>query len=253
MAFKDYFSQQSAAYAHYRPHYPAALFDYLAGLASAMALAWDCGTGSGQVAAALASRFARVVATDPSENQIRHATPCANVEYRVEAAERSSLADASVDMVTVAQALHWFDLPRFYAEIARVSAPGGVVAVWSYGLFRAHPAVDAVVDDFYRRTVGPYWPPERQLIDVGYRTVSFPFAEIATPEFAITAEWDLAGVIGYLRTWSAVRRYRERNGRDPLAVLEAPLAAAWGSPAAKKILQWPVYLRVGRTPQSQKG
>ncbi|HCA26307.1 MAG TPA: SAM-dependent methyltransferase [Betaproteobacteria bacterium] len=248
MAFKDHFSQQSAAYARYRPHYPAALFDYIAGLASATALAWDCGTGSGQVAAALAPRFARVVATDPSTNQIRHATPCPNVEYRVEAAERSSLADASADVATVAQALHWLDLPRFYAEAARVLKPGGVVAVWSYGLFRVHPAVDAVVDDFYRRTVGPYWPPERRLIDTGYRTLSFPFAEIAPPAFIMTAEWDLAGVIGYLSTWSAVRRYREQNGRDPLAALEAPLAAAWGSPRTGKILQWPVYLRVGRTP-----
>ncbi|MGD9786339.1 MAG: class I SAM-dependent methyltransferase [Sulfuricellaceae bacterium] len=246
MSFKDHFSRQAADYAKYRPHYPPALLDWLAEQAPGRDLAWDAGTGSGQVAVELARLFERVVATDPSARQINNAEAHPKVEYRVEPAERSSLEDASVDLITVAQALHWFDFSAFYAEAERVLKPGGVLAAWCYGLFRTGSETDAVLDVFYSETVGPYWPPERRLIEEEYRTVPFPLPETVAPEFAMEAAWDLDDLLGYFGTWSAVQRYREERGSDPVAELRERLAAAWGSPEAKKTIKWPVHLRVGR-------
>lgn len=246
MSFKDHFSKQAADYAKYRPHYPTALFDWLAQQAPSRDLAWDAGTGSGQVAVELARLFERVVATDPSAKQINNAEAHARVEYRVEPAERSSLEPASVDLLTVAQALHWFDFPAFYAEAERVLKPGGVLAAWCYGLFRTGSEADEVLDLFYTEMVGPYWPPERKLVEEGYRSVPFPLPETAAPEFAMEAEWDLDDLLGYFGTWSAVQGYREAKGGDPVAEIRERLAAAWGSPEAKKTIKWPVHLRVGR-------
>ncbi len=244
-SFKDHFSTRSADYARFRPRYPAALFDWLAEQAPARELAWDVGTGSGQVAVELAERFARVVATDPSANQIAHADPHPGVEYRVEAAEQSSLEAHSVDLVTVAQALHWFDFPRFYAEARRVLKPGGLLAAWCYGLFRTGTEADDVLDDFYD-AMAPYWPPERRYIEEEYRAIPFPFPEATPPEFAMEAEWDLDEVLGYFGTWSAVQHCRTVTGRDPVAEVSTPLAAVWGSPRRRKALKWPVHLRLGK-------
>jgi ubiquinone/menaquinone biosynthesis C-methylase UbiE len=244
--FKDHFSKQAADYALFRPHYPPSMFAWLAAQAPTCALAWDCGTGNGQVAVGLASHFGRVLATDPSANQVKHAEARANIEYRVEAAEQSSLEDSSVDLITVAQALHWFDLPRFYAEAARVLKPGGVIAAWCYSLFRTHGPVDVVLDEFYFNMVGPYWPPERRLIEEEYRGIDFPFAEFPEPGFFMEAHWDLDELLGYFGTWSAVQRYREARGEDPVEKIRAPLAELWGSPETKKAIKWPVHLRIGR-------
>jgi len=177
-AFKDHFSSASDRYAAFRPDYPAALYAWLAGLSTARDTAWDCATGSGQAALGLAPHFRRVVASDASAEQIRHAGPHPGIEYRVAPAEASGLADRSVDLVTVAQAAHWFDLPRFYAEVARVLKPGGVLALWGYGRMVLPGDMDAPFRRFYGETVGPYWPPERALIDDAYRSLDFPFAEI---------------------------------------------------------------------------
>jgi SAM-dependent methyltransferase len=244
--FQDHFSARAEQYAACRPGYPAELFAFLADVAPDRRLAWDCATGSGQAALGLAEHFARVVATDASASQIAHAEPHARVAYHVAPAEASGLTDASVDLVTVAQALHWFDVDAFHAEARRVLVPGGVVAVWSYGgVTFDEPAIAALVRRFARETVGPYWPPERRLVDDGYRTIAFPFAELAAPSFTLAQRWTLVELAGYLRTWSATARYVAAHGHDPVDALEAALREPWGD--ATRTVRWPLALRVGRT------
>jgi SAM-dependent methyltransferase len=247
MSFPDHFSPVARAYAAHRPRYPEELFDWLAGVTPSRELAWDCATGSGQAAVALARRFERVVATDASAEQISAATPDARVEYRVSPAEASGLAPASVDLVTVAQALHWFDRAAFYGEVRRVLRERGLLAVWTYGasLF-GDPALDAIHRRFYVDVVGPCWPAERALVETGYATIDFPFEEIEPPSFAMEAEWPLESFLGYVGTWSAVSRFRRERGLDPVAPFAAELAARWGDPATARRIRWPLAVRVGR-------
>ena len=209
-------------------------------------MAWDCATGSGQAALGLAPHFRRVVATDASAEQVRHAGPHPGIDYLVAPAEASGLADRSVDLVTVAQAAHWLDLPRFYAEVARVLKPEGVVALWGYGRMVLPGEMDAPFRRFYGETVGPYWPPERALIDDAYRSLDFPFAEIRAQAFHIEVEWTLPRLLDYLSTWSAVKRYQAEQKRDPLPALMAELEPLWGDATGMRKLQWPLFLRVGR-------
>lgn len=244
--FKDHFSQTAAGYATHRPTYPAALFDWLAARAPNRDTAWDCATGSGQAARGLAPHFRQVIATDASAEQIGHAKPHDRVEYRVAAAEASGLAEAGVDLVTVAQAAHWFDLPRFYAEARRVLRPDGRIALWGYERLLVEPAIDAVVEDFYEGVLGRYWPPERHHVQTAYRELDFPFAGEETADFAMTADWDLEALIGYFSTWSAVKNYRQAEDRDPLPDLRERLAVVWGSPGTRKAIKWPLFLRLGR-------
>lgn len=246
-AFKDHFSARAATYAANRPGYPDALFDWIVSLAPGRACVWDCATGNGQAAVALAERFDRVVATDASATQIEHATPHARVEYRVAPAEASGLADASVDVVTVAQALHWFDRRAFFAEARRVLRPGGAVVVWSYDDCDCPDDVriDAVVRRVGRVDMGPWWPPERAQVGEGYLAMDFPFAEIAPPGFAMRVEWTLERLVGYFRSWSATQRYVQANGRDPIASVERELAMLW--PAGEtRTISWPLFVRAGR-------
>ena len=248
MTFKDHFSRRAAQYAAYRPEYPRELFAHLAGVAPARTAAWDCATGNGQAALGLAEHFARVVATDASADQIAHAREHPRVEYRVAPAERCGLADASVALVTVAQALHWLDAPAFYAEAERVLVRGGVVAVWTYGgLAFDDAALDALVRRFAHEVVGPYWPPERRIVDEGYRTIAFPFAELQPPAFTLERRWTLAELAGYLRTWSATARYVEARAHDPVEALEAELGAAWGDARGTHVVRWPLAMRLGTT------
>jgi len=245
-AFKDHFSSASDQYAAYRPDYPAALFAWLASQCAERITAWDCATGSGQAALGLAQHFGLVVATDASAEQIRHAAVHPAIDYRVAPAEASGLADRSIDLIAVAQAAHWFDLPRFYAEAARVLKSGGAIALWCYGRMVLPDRMDAPFQRFYAETVGPFWPPERALIDDAYRSLDFPFAEIQPPAFHIEVEWTLPRLMAYLSTWSAVKRYRAARGDDPLPALMVELQALWGHPDATLHLQWPLFLRVGR-------
>ncbi|MGV8991841.1 MAG: class I SAM-dependent methyltransferase [Thiobacillus sp.] len=246
--FKDHFSSASDQYAAYRPDYPAALFAWLASQCTERSTAWDCATGSGQAALGLVQYFQKIVATDASAEQVRHAAVHPAIDYRVAPAEACGLADRSVDLVAVAQAAHWFDLPRFYAEAARVLKPGGAIALWGYGRMVLPGNMDAPFWHFYADTVGPFWPPERTLIDDAYRSLDFPFNEIQPPAFHIEVDWTLPRLMAYLSTWSAVKRYRAERGDDPLPALMAELQALWGDPEAAVHLQWPLFLRVGQPP-----
>jgi ubiquinone/menaquinone biosynthesis C-methylase UbiE len=244
-SFKDHFSTLASRYSAFRPIYPAALFDYLAGLCAEHHAVWDCACGTGQASLALAERFDSVVATDASPQQLAAAPLHPKVLYRVARAEDSGLVAGSVDLITVAQALHWFDLDAFYREVNRVLKQSGVIAVWTYGTLHVEgTGVDHMVQDYYHRVVGPYWPPERQLVEDGYRTLPFPFAEISSAAFAMEESWDRARLMGYLRTWSATSRYVEARGVDPVAALDEKLAPLWEQLTRK--VTWPLALRVGR-------
>jgi SAM-dependent methyltransferase len=243
-SFRDHFSVQAADYGKFRPGYPPAMFRWLAEQAPARTLAVDLATGNGQAALALAVHFAAVIGCEPSASQLAAARPHPRVEYRQEAAERLSLPDAAADLLTAAQAAHWFDWPAFCRECARVLKPGGVLAIWSYGYSRVLPAVDRVVEAFSRDLLGPYWPRERCLVDDGYRDLRLPFAELAAPPFEMAATWDRSTMHGYIGTWSAVQRCRARSGRDPMAILGPALAAAWGE--GSHTVRWPLALKVAR-------
>ena len=245
-SFKDHFSSHAEAYARSRPGYPSALFSHLAGLAQSRQLAWDCATGNGQVASGLAQHFDRVVATDASAAQIAHAFPDDRIAYRVEPAEATSFEDASVDLVTVGQALHWFDLDRFYAEVRRVLRTGSVIVTWCYGRCTIAPDLDAVVDRFYAEIVGPFWPPERALVESGYRTLPFPFERVPMPAFSMHADWTAEELLAYLGTWSAAKRFEAEHGRDPCDEIAEALMNAWGSRHARRRIQWPLSFLAGR-------
>lgn len=248
-SFKDHFSGHAADYASFRPGYPPALFEFVAALPrgrGVRSVAWDCGTGNGQAALGLAEHFERVVGTDPSASQIAHAEPHPRVEYRVAPAESSGLPDASVDLVAVAQAFHWFDFNLFFAEARRVLAPGGAVALWSYNLARVTPEVDAWTDGMARQTVGPYWPPERRWVDEEYRTIPFPFPEVEAPVFYLEERWSLERYLHYIRTWSAFQRYRKATGHDPIEETRARIEAAWGDPEQVRTISWPTFVRASR-------
>jgi len=245
MSFKDHFSKQAPDYAKFRPQYPPELFEYLGRIAPQQKLAWDCATGNGQAAVALASVFERVIATDASEAQIANAEVNARVEYRVAPAENSGIESDTIDLVMVAQALHWFDLDCFYAEVRRLLKPSGIFAASAYKFFRIAPAIDEVVNNrYYRKVVGPFWPPERTLIEK-FEQLPFPFPETETPRFQMSVQWKLEHLIGYLRTWSATQRFIAANGRDPLEEIAAELGAAWGDIKQSRRVVWPLTLRVG--------
>ena len=246
MTFRDLFSRQSETYAATRPTYPDELYAFLATLVPARRLAWDCGTGNGQAARGLARWFEKVIATDASESQIRHAVPVANVEYRVADAHSSGLPAKAFDLVAVAQALHWFDMDRFCAEVRRVTVPGGIIAVWSYGSPSAGAELENALRDFEDGTVGRYWESGRRLVDEGYRTIPFPFTELPVPRFELRKEWTLSQLGGYLRSWSAVAKFVAERGDDPVAPLLEQIGKHWDSPDSTRVVTWPLAVRVGR-------
>lgn len=251
MTFKDHFSGHASTYASFRPSYPPELLDFVASLSRRHALAWDCATGNGQAAVGLAERFAHVIATDASTQQLALAMPHPNVGYRQALADESGLASGSVDLVTVATAVHWFDFDRFYAEVERVLAPGGALAVWAYNLVRVTPEVDVLVDRLARQIVGSYWPPERRWVDEDYRTLPFPFAEVTPPPLWIEEDWDFDRFVSYFSTWSSTNRYREAKGQDPVDLVRDDLARAWGDPAQVRTVRWPVMMRAGHSRHSR--
>jgi SAM-dependent methyltransferase len=245
-AFKDHFSSHAAAYAAYRPAYPAALASWLATIAPAPETALDVGCGSGQLSVLLAGHFETVIATDPSTRQIDSAAAHPRIDYRVAPAEASGLPDASIDLLTAAQAAHWFDLPAFFAEARRLLRPGGVLALISYAGMEPQGEVEAVVERFRLVTLKDHWPPERALVENHYRDIHIPFTAIEAPGLAIEVHWPLAALIGYLDTWSAVRAMERTNGRAAFDAAVAELTRAWGDPADIRTIRWPLTILAGR-------
>lgn len=241
------FSTVAREYANFRPGYPAGLFSWLAQAVSARYAVWDCGCGSGQASLALAEHFDEVFATDIAPEQIAAARAHPRVKYSVASAEHSGLPDACVDLVTVAQALHWFDAPAFYDEARRVARPGALLAAWTYPRPEFVEAeADRVFLQFYSTVVGPYWPAERLHVENQYRSLPFPAGELGHPSFALDLTWNFEQVIGYASSWSATARYRKERGEDPLPWLREHLGAVWKETGAAKSLRMPLVMRVAR-------
>ncbi len=246
MDYIKHFSEQSENYLLYRPTYPDALYSYLSELVDEHESAWDCGTGSGQAAVALAKHFTQVIATDINQAQFDVAKKNEKIRYICCPAENTPILPNSVDLITVAQALHWFNFTLFYKEVSRVSKPTGIIAAWCYSLGYFESTVDVAITRLYRDILGDdYWPVERRYIDEGYQTIPFPFTKIPSPSFLIEKEMDFAQLLGYLSTWSAVKEYQQRNGVNPLNLVYKELELAWGKPKQVYTMRWPLHLLVG--------
>ncbi len=246
MSFKDHFSSHAAAYAAYRPSYPPELADWLASIAPSPGLALDVGAGSGQLSVLLAEHFDRVVATEPSAEQIESAVRHHRIDYRIAPAEKSDLADASVDLLTAAQAAHWFDLPAFFGEARRVLATEGAIVLISYAGMEHNSSIEPLIDAFRLETLKLYWPAERQLVENRYRDIHLPFETIAAPPFFIEVQWPLAAMIGYLDTWSAIRAMERDQGRGMFDSFLAELTKTWGDPETIRTIRWPLAIAAGR-------
>lgn len=244
--FKDYFSTASDDYKRYRPTYPPALFEWLASQSPQHSLAIDIGCGNGQATQLLAPHFQQLLATDASATQIEQAQPVPNVHFQVSPAETIPAESASADLVTVAQAIHWFDHGRFFTEVDRVLKPGGLLAVWGYQLLHTDTPLDQLIEHFHSGIVGPYWPPERALLDDGYTRINFPYPRLTAPAFYMRAQWRFSHLLGYLNTWSAVKQYEKAKGRNPVEEQVDPLLAAWGEPDTEREIYWPLILYVGK-------
>ncbi len=251
MSFMNHFGSHSQDYLRFRPDYPEALYQFLASLVSEHDLAWDVGTGNGQAASEIAKYFKKVIATDINVGQIQVAIQKPNIEYRILPAEKTDLLNQSVDMITVAQALHWFNLPNFYAEVKRVAKKNAVLAAWTYGLFISTEEIDAVIKKLYLEILKECWPIERKYIDEEYKTIPFPFPKIPSPNFYIEKLYGYDNLLGYLHTWSAVKEYHKRFGSDPLKLIIPDLQKAWGDLASSYTVRWPIHLLLGYLNQKE--
>ncbi|MDU0372509.1 class I SAM-dependent methyltransferase [Hymenobacter endophyticus] len=243
MATLDRFSTQADLYARYRIDYPAELYQWLLPQVAARARAWDCATGNGQVAAVLAEHFAQVEATDISTAQLAQAPQLPNIHYQVASAERTPFAAASFDLITVAQAVHWFDMAAFNAEVRRVLRPDGVLAEWGYNLLTINPEIDPLVRYFHDETMRPYWDDNRWHIVDEYARLPFPFAGVQTGRFAVRRQWSAEWMLNYLRTWSSVASYQKQHQQDPVLLIADELTQLWG-PGEREVI-FPVFARTG--------
>ena len=247
MDYIKHFNQQSASYLLFRPDYPEALFAYLLNFVNTPHRVWDCGTGNGQAAVALANYFEQVIATDISQAQLDVAPKHTKIRYLCCAAEKTSIKDNSVDLIVIAQALHWFNFDSFYQEVHRVGKKTGLIAAWCYSLGKFDSVVDNIINTLYSDILGDdYWPAERRYIDEQYQTIPFPFTKIKTPDFSIEKKMGFAQLLGYLQTWSAVKEYQKRNHINPLNLVFKELELAWGDLQHQYTIQWPLHLLVGR-------
>lgn len=242
---KDNFSFSPEQYAKYRPDYPAAIFDFIYPLLNEKSIAWDCGTGNGQLAQELAKDFDRVEATDISPQQLQYAFETDNIHYSVQPAEQTHFADNTFDLITVAQAVHWFDIDKFNTEVKRVGKPGSIIALIGYELNNISPEIDSIIRHFYTNVIGEYWDPERKHIRNKYQLIPFPYRELETPEVNNIKLWKFEHLIGYLNTWSAVNHFIDKNQINPVNDIEADLRRAWGTQEVRRVI-FPIIFRVGR-------
>lgn len=240
----DRFSGHAADYARYRIDYPGELFDFVLNHVPARQAAWDCATGNGQAAGALANYFEQIEATDLSQRQLDNAVKRHNITYQVANAEAAPFADETFDLVTVGQALHWFDVPAFHAEVQRVLKPKGIIAEWGYGLNEVNAPIDALVRFIYREVVGPFWDPMRQHIETEYRTLPFNFADVKRTRLVARREWLVEWYMNYLRTWSAVQGFRKQHGFDPIDQFDSDFRRLWGT--GHREVRFPIFLRLGK-------
>lgn len=241
---KDNFSAYAQQYAKFRPTYPDELFDFLTSIISNKKAAWDCGTGNGQVAVKLSEHFKKVYATDISRRQIANAPNKANIFYKIEPAEKTSFGADQFDLITVAQAIHWFNFDKFYAEAKRTLKPEGIIAVIGYSLIQINPEIDEVIKKLYKDILHNYWDKERTYINKLYRTIPFPFTEITTPAFSNIFHWTFEELKGYLNTWSAVQHYIKENSTNPVELIEDDLISAWGK-SERKAVHFPILTKIG--------
>lgn len=242
--FKDHFSENSEEYNTFRPTYPKALFAYLASQTKQHQKAWDCATGTGQSAVVLSEYYSTVIATDASATQINNAKIMQGVSYQVATAENSGIEDNSIDLITVAQAFHWFNIEAFKKEANRVLKNNGIVSIWTYNLLSVQKEIDDQILYLYSTILDDYWPPERTMVEDGYKSIQLPFKQIVSPSFNMSAEWDLYQLIGYLNTWSATKKYQAKNGTNPVEDVYDKIADTWGDPSKKLSVTWPMSIRL---------
>ncbi|MCL6220174.1 class I SAM-dependent methyltransferase [Zunongwangia pacifica] len=240
---KDNFSHQSANYANFRPQYPKSIFDEIKKHLNHHHHAWDCATGNGQVARELSTFFDRVEATDISENQLKEAPKLGNINYSIQQAEKVNFPNKSFDLITVAQAIHWFKFDEFYTEVKRTLKDNGILAVLGYSLFRSNPETNKIIDHFYYNIIGPYWDEERKYLDDGYTSIPFPFQEISTPQVYFKEEWEFERLVGYLKTWSAVKHFSDKNGFNPVDDIYQQLKESFGD---ENFIEFPIILKIGK-------
>jgi SAM-dependent methyltransferase len=241
---KDHFSKQAGVYAKYRPLYPDELFRYLASLTTERKLAWDCATGNGQAALGLVKHFDRVIATDFSASQINGAFSHPRISYKIASADDSGLPSHTVDLITVAQAFHWFNLDTFYPEAKRALKAGGVIAVWCHSMMVIDPIIDPIISRFHDDIPGPFWPPERKLVIEGFRSLPFPFREISSRRITIQTRWSVEMLLGYFRSWSATQRCIDATGKSPISEIESEIKSLRHADD-HRLIHWPISLRVG--------
>jgi SAM-dependent methyltransferase len=245
MRFPD-FSPFAREYAKSRPGYPSELFSYLASQVDRHSLAWDCATGNGQAALGLVQHFERVIATDISAEQIQHAIQHKQIEYRVAKSEQSGLDDRSVDLVTVASAIHWFDLDRFYSEVRRVIRSGGLLAAWTYHVGHVEAPFDKIFEQFYREVLYPYFPPRARLVDERYETIALPGEALESGNFFVSAAWNLDQMLAFIESWSGTQQYIKDRGEHPVVHIREPLEKTWGERNRIHVVRWPLYIRISR-------
>jgi cyclopropane fatty-acyl-phospholipid synthase-like methyltransferase len=242
---KDYFSGHSKLYATFRPTYPDTLYDFILNGLAGKDRAWDCGTGNGQVAQVLARHFKHVDATDISAQQLEQAPIADNIRYTLSPAEKTPFENSAFDLITVGQALHWFNRDAFFSEVNRVGKPGATVAVWGYASLTIAPEVDAVINHFYEHVIGPYWDDARRLVEEEYKTILFPFTNVTRAKFWINVEWTRDHLAGYLESWSSTQKYIKIHNHNPVPNVMNDLATLWSGDDVKQV-KFPVFAIKGK-------
>lgn len=247
MNYINHFNQQTEQYLAFRPTYPELLFNLLADRVPSTACVWDCATGNGQAAISLAQHFKKVIATDINQAQLDMAPSKSEIQYICATAEHTPIPDHSIDLITVAQALHWFNFDQFYEEVRRVSKPSAWIAAWCYSLGSINTPINEVIRRLYYDILGDqYWPSQRSYIDDNYQTIPFPFVKVKVDDLHMEKEVDLKSLMGYLSTWSAVKQYQKLNHKNPIEFISADLQLAWGNPGQHYTMRWPLHVLLGR-------